>query len=388
MSFVALDLGASSTRYVSNSGKFSTLPNNVVFVEKEDENGIKVANFDPIDIEVTGGDITDALEVIIQHPDDHSGYFPMHAVMGSLADSYSPNNEYPSILMRKCEQRINYLSSIVAIAVSKLQHNLDDKINVYIALPPSEVKESKDIVKNNLIGHYDVNFVKYNGGVTVSFDIVNIKCAEESYMAATSYFFDINGTIRDKARPYLTGIVLSLDIGASTTDIAIVKNGRYLDKSGRTYRTGGNVARDALIEYVLSTEGYTLPTEEANITMAEGRLKFGNKYKDVSGVINEAKEKVAVSLVNSINNYFASRDIPLQTINAIIVSGGGSMSSQYINSDSEVVVTSKPMSEFITNALKNICDGIVVESHGDNPRMANINGLFIRAHFDAVAAAK
>lgn len=388
MSFVAVDLGASSTRYVSNNGKFLTIPNNVVFIEKENGDGGYYMDAEPVDIEVTGNNVTDALEVIINHPNEKEVdkvpmLFPMHALIGYIAESYSPNNSYPSASNNKYTQRINYLSTIVSVALSKLAYNLDDNINVYIALPPSEVKEAKEKVASKLVGCYEVTFPKYNNGTTVKFNIVDVKCAEESAMAVTSYFFNIDGSVNENASKYLSGIVLSLDIGASTTDLAIVKNGKFLDKSGRTYRTGGNNTRDEIIEYVQTTEGFKLPPDAANEAMAEGRLKFGNTYKDISNAVNDAKRSTAESLITDMDEYFSRVKVPLQSINAIIVSGGGSMRSQYIDDNKEVKYTSKPMSDFITEAMKDRCDGIVVESHSDNPRFANIHGLFIRAQFDA-----
>ena len=90
----------------------------------------------------------------------------------------------------------------------------------------------------------------------------------------------------------------------------------------------------------------------------------------------------AKGIATSMQTYFRSIGIPIQSIRAIIVSGGGSMHSQYVNEDGEVIVTSEPMSKYITEAFKEICDGVVVESYGGSPRTANISGLFIRAKVD------
>ncbi len=377
MNFVAVDLGASGTRYTSDSGKVSMLPNNMVFLEPDKKT----------DLEPQDTNIESALEVKIVKDGD-SKFFPVKALIGSMAERYSSNNERPSVMSNKHTQRINYVSGVVAAALSKIAYNLEDSIKLYVALPPIEVKTAKEIVKESFEGDYTVTFPKYNGGTTVKLSLVDVSCFEESFMAMLSYFFSVNGTPNEEAKKYLIGNVLSLDIGASTTDLAIVKNGRYLDMSGQTYKTGGNIARDYLIDAVRARYGFDLPIVDAETTMAEGRIQLGSKYEEIRDIVADAKKTFAKSVVSSMQGYFRQVNIPIQSIKAIIVSGGGSMQSQYIDENGEVVKTSEPMSFYITESLKEICEGIEVEPYGDSPRTANITGLFIRAKIDAVKAEK
>ena len=64
------------------------------------------------------------------------------------------------------------------------------------------------------------------------------------------------------------------------------------------------------------------------------------------------------------------------------------MQSQYINDSKEVVSTSAPMSAFVTEQLQNVCNTVKVIPYGDDARLANVKGLFIRASLDKVIAAK
>jgi len=372
MNFVAVDLGASGTRYVSDSGKISILPNNMVFLNKDTY----------VDIEPFGTEISGALEVFIEKEGD-SEFFPVHVLVGSMAERYSSTNDRPSVLLNKVAQRINYVSAILAVALSKIAYKLDDSIKLYLALPPLEVKTFKDLVKQNFSGKYTVKFPKMsNLEAGVSFEITDVLPFEESFMAMLSYFFDVSGVPKESASKYRTGNILSLDIGASTTDLAIIKNGVYQDKSGQTYKTGGNIARDYLIDAIRARYGFDLPIEDAEVTMAEGRLQLGNTYEIITDIVEEAKRNFAHSIVAQMQGYFRQVNIPLQTIRAIVVSGGGSMSSQYISDSGDIVETSKPMSHYITEALTKVVNGVVVEPYGEEPRLANIKGLFIRAKVD------
>lgn len=368
MEFVALDLGASSTRYVSNNGKVGILPNNMVFLPMEAR----------VDLEPYNDEIEGALDVTIEC-DKESEHFPVRVLIGSMAERYSPTNVRPSVLMNKYMQQINYVSAVVASAVSKIKNNLGDNLLLYLALPPIEVSIGKDKVKESLIGRYKVTFNKLNK--TVEFNIVDVTCFEESFMAILSYFFDVNGKLREQAKKYSTGNILSLDIGASTTDLVVVSDMKYIERSGQTYKTGGNVAREFLRDDLRALYGYDVPEELADMAMAEGRIQMGNRYEDISKYVEAAKQKFAAQVVEQMQSYFRKVNIPIQSIRAIIVSGGGSMRSEYVDESGNVVITSEPMSYYITKELNKVCPGVEVESHID-ARLANIYGLFIRANID------
>lgn len=369
MNFVAIDLGASSTRYVSDSGQIDVLQNNMVYVKPETV----------VDQEPYSSEIEAALDVTIE-ADRESVFFPVRALVGQMAERYSPTNIKPSLMTNKHTQQINYVSTVLAVAISKVRYKLEDSLQVYLALPPVEAKSAKETVRNNLIGKYKVTFHKMNNMV-VEFEISDVNIYEESFMAMLAYFFDMGGKPKETASKFANGNLLSMDIGASTTDLAVVQNMKYLEKSGQTYKTGGNIARDILMDELREIYGFDATIEMAELVMAEGRIQLGNTYQNCSELVDKAKMAFAAQIVEQIQGYFRKVNIPIQTIRAIVVSGGGSMSGQYIE-DGEVITTSKPMSYFITEELNKICPGVVVEQFSDNPRMANISGLFVRAKID------
>ena len=377
MSFVAIDMGASSTRYASTE-KFAYLPNNAVYIEKMDPaSGMKVMDPIPVEIDASGNDFNDKLEVIITK-EGESSYFPVHALLGSLAASKSANNVTPTMMNFKSSQRINYISCITAVAASKLHYNLDDDICIWLALPPNECRVHKETMKENLVGKYEVNFVKV--GTSVRFTITDVKCHEESALAMFSYFFDVNGKPREESKNRMSDNILSIDIGASTTDLAVIKKGVYQDKSGQTYKYGGNTVKANVSTGIQKKFGFEIPDEDLNLVMAEGCVHIGKEIHVITEIMDDAKKAVADSIVSKMVNYFSSVDISLQSISTIVVSGGGSMASKYLNENGEEVQTSAPMSKYITDALMEYCSTIDVVNHPENPRQANIRGLFTRAY--------
>ena len=375
MSFVAIDLGASGSRYVSESGQISVLPNNTVFLQSNEQSLI---NPDANDIE-------SCLEVqITKNSGAACEYFPANVLVGIMAEKHNGVNERPSVNMHKHVQRINYVSAIIASAISRMKFELTEDIELYLAVPPIEIHQARSVFKENLLGTYTVTFPKYMGGTVVKLNVTDVKCYEESYMASTSFFFNMSGIPKETSKKYLTGTVLSLDIGASTTDLAIIKNGRYLDKSGQTYKTGGNEARDFLMNEVCARYAMDMAIEDAEKSMAEGRLQQGNTYVDISDIVAQSKSALAKKLTIHMQTYFKRVGIDIKTINAIVVSGGGSMQSQYVNNDGEVIKTSEPMSAFVTAELQLWSPGTEVVPYGEDARFGNVKGLFIRAKTDAV----
>lgn len=368
---VEIDLGASGSRMSHKVGVVDTIPNNMVFLKDTDK----------VDLVPYDESLSEALEVSIVK-EEASPYFPTRALIGNLAERYASGNERPSVASNKLVQRINYVSTITCIACMKLKYNLDDKIKLYLALPPIEVKTSKELATENITGKYKVSFPKFNGGVTVEFEVEEVKCYSESYLAMMSFLFNLDGTIREETKCCLKGYAVSVDIGASTSDFAVTKDGKYLEKSGKTYKIGGNVAREYLVDSIRGEYGYDLPIESAERVMVEGRLPVGNSFRVITDFIEEAKMHLAKELKENIMSYFRQINIPIQMINNIVVSGGGSLESFYLDENDAKVVTSQPTSKFLTDAIHEVCEEVDVIYYGDGARLANINGLALQALVD------
>lgn len=374
MNFVAADLGASGTRYVTDHGKIQVLPNNMTILPTGNHT----------QLELNSEDIESALELTIEKLTPTPGdvdyaKFPVTVLAGKMAERHSVSYITPDINTFKHRQQINYISAIMSAAVSKIKFGLDDQLLLVLDVPPGELTKAKEMFKSHLVGKYKVTFHKYMGGVTVEFEIVDVAVFAESVMAMASFFFNMNGVPRVENRDYMVGRVLSLDIGASTSDVAVIENGKFLDKTGRTIKTGGNVARGSFINYITSEEGYELPEADAEVAIAEGRIPYGSDYKEVGEIVEQAKKDLANQLIRPLSTYFNQVGIPIQTIKAIIVSGGGSMAGQYINASGEIVKTSEPLSKHVTESIQSICEGVKAVPYGEDARFANVKGLFIRA---------
>ena len=373
-SYLEIDLGASGNRCTTESGKIFTFANNMVMLNTMETTNLRVEN------EV----LEDNLECKISKVEGDNGasFFPTNVLVGSMASRHRMASERPSGNLSKYKQKINYISAIVACAMDRIENGVSENIFLTIATPPIEVFDAEATFNKYLVGKYEIEFPKYKDGTKTTVNIVGVKCYEESFMALTSFMFNMNGTLRETARKYAGDKIFSLDIGASTTDGAMTDHGKYIDKASKTWKIGGNMVRDAVIEMVSQKYNIELSVADAERAVSEGRIRQGVNYIVIGDLLDTAKYELAAALVNKMDTYFKRIDEDINSIRAIVVSGGGSLQSQYINENKEVVKTSEPMSYYVTQELKKYANGIEVVHYGEEPRFANVKGLYIKAMFE------
>lgn len=369
--FVGVDIGASGTRYVTSKGRIFVAPNNMVMLDP----GAKCH------LEPSSDEVEDALDLVVEHRVNGCIAGQWHVLYGSLAHRESGTNETPDVNKAKFEQDINILSAVMAAALGVKKNHLNpDGMGLYLAMPPAEVKGHIEDIINKFVGTWTVSFIKLGTSVTMSFG--RVMAYEESFLATLDFFFEQTGKIRPEGVKYSHGNLLSLDIGASTTDLTIIQDMKYLEHTGSTVRVGGNLARQWLQDWVVQEYGFDPPTAMLEQAIAEGRMQKGNGYVDCSEAVKSAKKHMAQAIVNQVTGYFRKVGIPIQTLRAVVVSGGGSMQGMYVNEAGQEVVTSPSVSEYITEYLRAICEDVEVEQMKHSPRLANVSGLFIRASMD------
>jgi hypothetical protein len=344
-----------------------------------------------------------SLDVIIRKlGGKESEHFPVRCLMGDLAMRYSATNVRPSITQLKVSQRVNYISVVASVAAAVLKNgeesgDFSDKeknhVTLYVALPPMEVESQKadNSFERELIGEYQVEFPRYDGGKTVSFYIDTVVLKEESVMAAVAFLFEVRSgklSVREENAACRSGYTLSLDIGASTTDITMIQNGRYLEKSCQTYKIGGNTVGEFLKDSIRRVYGFDLDPESTEETIRTGRIKIGAGYDDASSYVDQAKRNLADRISESVQSYFAKAGVAFQTIGHVIISGGGSLQGFYVDEVGHKIVTSESVASMVMERLHKICDKVVVKEYGDEARLANVTGLYITSIIEDAVRSK
>ena len=277
-----------------------------------------------------------------------------------------------------------------AAGLSKLFLNTEGDITLYVGLPPVELStksKSEKQFKEEFIGNYVIKF-RANVNKVVNFRIIDVVCIEESFLTLASFFFKPQGGFRPEAKPYIKGNVLGIDIGASTTDLAVMKDCRFVEKTGQTYKVGGNYVLDMIADGIRAEFGYDPEKDELQKAVETGVIDQGSDVIDISSLVEEAKKEFAIKLVDMMQGYFTKIAMQPHTFKVVVVGGGGSMKSSYVSENGVEVETSHPMSEYIWNEFKMICPSVPVVQVSTDPRHANIIGLYIRAIVDKISNQK
>lgn len=374
MLHICTDQGASSTRFSVNNSKVYKNPNN--FIEVDIESDIRNTPYTQ--------EFVDNMDLTISK-DGESDFFPVRILGGTLAERYSSSSAKPSMLSSKSRQPVNYysvISSVVnSILLSEDAEDCKSPVDVicYMCLPPVEItgnNENEDYVKSQLAGKYTVRLNKMDR--EIEFNIKEVNVYAESVLAVVAFLFNQDATQRTEMAKYNKGYILGFDLGASTADLVLIKDRRFIEHSGYTCKLGGNIIDDLMRSEIRRKFGTEVSNDDIIEAVRTGRLAYGSSYKDVSAELQKCKKQYASMLFEKVETYFASNNIGLQSIKAVFMSGGGSMQSSYLDESGKEVVTSPSVGEYIDEMLKKVCDSVdMVLSPSVNPRECNIVGLIL-----------
>lgn len=374
MLHVCTDQGASSTRFSVNNSKVYKNPNN--FIEVDIESDIRNTPYTQ--------EFVDNMDLTISK-DGESDFFPVRILGGTLAERYSSSSAKPSMLSSKSRQPVNYYSVISSVVNSiLLSEDAEDckspvDVTCYMCLPPVEItgnNENEDYVKSQLAGKYIVRLNKMDR--EIEFNIKEVNVYAESVLAVVAFLFNQDATQRTEMAKYNKGYILGFDLGASTADLVLIKDRRFIEHSGYTCKLGGNIIDDLMRSEIRRKFGTEVSNDDIIEAVRTGRLAYGSSYKDVSAELQKCKKQYASMLFEKVETYFASNNIGLQSIKAVFMSGGGSMQSSYMDESGKEIVTSPSVGEYIDEMLKKVCDSVdMVLSPSVNPRECNIVGLIL-----------
>lgn len=214
---------------------------------------------------------------------------------------------------------------------------------------------------------------------TKKINVKSVKIFPEGFAAFIGVLYEDVGVVREKYRYLVEPEVSTLivDIGAGTTDIMLVRDGNVVSTSRFTEDIGGNNVHRSLITAV-KKKGYKISDKTARMGAERGYIKSGAMKIDIREEVAEAKREVSLKLFDSIKTYFESSMIQIQSIDYLLVVGGGTM-----HSDVEGI---EPISNYIYQVIKDLSENTELVELPDmpdggkmNPRMANIIGASILA---------
>lgn len=296
--------------------------------------------------------------------------------------SYRPSaleKKYESIASRVALMnafRYGYLKASEFFGVSV--DELNPKWIVSVLLPPEDVALGAGKMAEMVKKIERIDFLTPSLRKRVLVDRVTI--LPEGFCAFIGVLYKRKGVIRSDYKFLREGGTNTLicDIGAGTTDFLLIHDGRVVETSKFTKGIGGNnITR--IVQKKLRGQGISLSDSMIQKGCLEGKIRVGSKDREIYMEIEEAKKEVSRNLVDSVQEFFESTMIPVNSINYVLIVGGGAAGS-----DNPYIT---PISTYIKQYMRNIAPNVeevelpVVEMFGGaeriSPRMLNIIGATV-----------
>ena len=251
--------------------------------------------------------------------------------------------------------------------------NVNWQFNIAVLLPPFEQIDGKDDMTSMIKSIKVINSiapVQYS----VPIEIKDIKVLPEGVVAFTSAMFHIEGdnvvpTVENEK--FKKGYSIVLDIGAGTTDLVLVKDGRIIMNTKESFTKGGNFVISTCRTLMRHRFKSTPTVESMKDVIEQGVYYCGNDVAIVDDLLESARKSYAEAILKNILEYLDEKAVPVNELKGVLTVGGGSLPTVR---DGEIVCQS--MAQPLIEMLRQFSPSI--ESiHIDEPRYANLQGLRI-----------
>lgn len=295
----------------------------------------------------------------------------------------------PTALEKKYESLVTKLTLINALCrgyedIANFTNSDIESIDVdwelILLLPPDDIDAgaSKLVELAKSITTIDFMMPELQKNV----NIVSGTVYPEGFCALIGVLFESKGVIRPEYAYLVEEDTKTLicDIGAGTTDFMLAEGANVISSTRFTKEIGGNNVHQR-VRRLLKDEGVVLNDRIVRKGTETGTVKSGAKVYDITPQINRAKSEVSNQLVDAVQEFFEDNMLPVQSINNLLICGGGAESSD--NPDIEPIANY--IKEYMLRLSPNIhlveLPNIVIngEESKASPRLLNIIGAGILA---------
>ncbi len=306
-------------------------------------------------------------------------------VNGLLAErEFSKTPIRPTSLRQKNVQETTKLTLNLAMAraIMYLEEayntdasELEVTFNVSVVIPPLECKTSIEKMEAVIreIDHVHIMLPKH---LKKTVTIKDVRINPEGVTAFFGAFFnEVEDELveEEKNLDFESGYVLVMDIGAGTTDLALMLDSLLVENSMETFRVGGNTVGSTIENLIrLNYNNHTPTTKEMVKIITTGYMPYGNRTINVIDLINSAKKDYARDMIEKLTKYLERLSIDIGSLKGLLVVGGGSLPIKTETGE----VLSPAMAELILEFLNELNSMTEAMYIGDkNPRLLNMLGL-------------
>lgn len=308
--------------------------------------------------------------------------------VGDLCRREIPADLRPSAIEKKYKSDVSELSMIQAFLqgyldiANMLQVEVSDvnvEWDVVVLLPPADIAVGSELIGKMVRGIGKIDFTMPE--VVKPIYVKDVRVMPEGFCAYLGILFDMKRKVRPEYAHLKSESTIIFDIGAGTTDISVVEDGKLISATRYTVSLGGNNVHQK-VRSMLNAGGKTFPESIVQEGVEKGYLKSGNTRQSLVTEISKAKNEVARGIVNSVRDFFESSQYPLEKIENMIVCGGGAIDAR-INGV-------HPLSEYLVSYMRRLTENITLvelprisgEEGADevSPRILNVLGAGIASY--------
>lgn len=380
---IAIDAGASETRYVPmgredkiNSKSIRSVPSPYAIVDIDEDLSI---------YKISSNDIEDNAEYIIKENEDsaylsHSWFAePTKIIKGTLITKMG---KAPSSIDNQKDKSndigifINTLTAIANLGLEKGSKFVSAKIAM--SIPPKEryasVERLEDL-RYKLAGTYTIEMPRYGYTVTIEIgatdkDIIVEAEGELPYI----YYVTVGKKARERYEELKEQIVTIQDLGSSTFNLSLVRDGGIQSGVSHTAKYGGENLISKLYSILARSLNQPVTFEQAREAVQTGYIKSGTKKVPVGIQLTRAKSEVAEILYKEYVTFLQISGLHSSSIYAHIFVGRGMLETGKIEDGKADEYYSPSIAHILSEKYKTMSEdtkSLIVA----NPGMANLLGL-------------
>lgn len=256
-------------------------------------------------------------------------------ILGKLAEDMSSTHQSLASDSLKVLQEEFYLNILGVVYSTILENKIKPKeLTLGVLVPPRDYfHDLKDVLFGVLAREITITNNTNGEKVVIKFTRENIVVKPESVVSFVACFVNDNNDITEAGEKYGDLLNISIDMGHSTTDLAIMEEWKPKKNSFKTL----DVATSQLLGY-LSEEiqrkfsGYIPPEKELVKAFHTGKLTTGATEQWVGDEIAIANKKFAIDLYSAVHSYLNTHGLRFQQVASFMFSGGGSVELKNVTS--------------------------------------------------------
>lgn len=287
-------------------------------------------------------------------------------ILGKLAEDMSSTHQSLASDTLKVVQEEFYLN-VLGVIYSVIQENKlkKNELTVGILVPPRDYfNDLKEVLFGVLAREITITNNTTGDKVVVNLKRDQIIVKPESVVSFIACFIDDKNEVTELGEKYGDLLNISIDMGHSTTDLAMMEEWKPKKNSFKTLDSATSQLLGYLSEEIQRKySGYIAPEKELVKAFHTGKLTTGATVQWIGEELSQANKRFALALYADVFSYIRSHGFNYQQVASFMFSGGGSVEVKNIKSVrsyfmDEVNKVSKFTESFVPENLS-------VESHVD-----------------------